>query len=163
MDLVESYLIEIQMEDMLTEMDPGEMKALGTGIQLIGLAVMKWYKKHKYAGVSGKIKYIKDNPMEILAVAAVGVVIAGIITSGTIVYKRYLSKAGRSCKGKSGKERSNCMKQYKINGREAQIKQLRSGLSACSKSKNPSKCKSKVSAKIKKVEDKIKKMKAKIK
>lgn len=70
------------------------------------------------------------------------------------VYKNYFSKAAKACGGASDKK--GCMKQYKNKATQAQISQLRSGISRCSQSKNPAKCKGVIQNKINNLQSKIK-------
>ena len=82
--------------------------------------------------------------------AAPFVVAAAIITASAMTYKNILSKAARACKRKSGSEKTECMKKFKKDALESQINALKSGMTKCSKSKDPTKCRKKV---IKKIDD----------
>ncbi len=64
------------------------------------------------------------------------------------IYKRFLSKAARACKGMGGADKSACMKKYKVSALNAQIKSLSSAGAKCSKSKDPAKCKAGIQKKV---------------
>ena len=74
------------------------------------------------------------------------------------LYKRFLTKAARACKGKSGTEKTLCMKEYRIKALEMQIKELQKAKKYCAKSKNPVKCKHLLDSKIYKLRMKIQKI-----
>jgi len=76
------------------------------------------------------------------------------------VYKRFMSKAAKSCAGQSGSAKTMCMKKYQHSAIGAQVKDLTSAMSACAKSKSPEKCKVPIQKKISKLQVKMQKMKA---
>lgn len=78
-----------------------------------------------------------------------------IVTVSYKFYKRFLSKSARACKGKSGIEKTSCMKRYQIEARKGQIAQLQKGMKICSKSKNPTKCRLKIDGKIRKLKTQL--------
>ncbi len=82
---------------------------------------------------------------------------AAIITTSVVIYKRFLAKAARACKGKSGTVKSDCINNFKIKAHKEQIKKLSKDKSLCKKSKNPAKCVYKVGNKIAKIKKKIQK------
>jgi len=82
------------------------------------------------------------------------VVVAAIAAGAYMIYKRYFSKAAKACKGKSGDERSACIKQFKRQALQAQIAALKSGMSKCAQSKNPDKCKAAIQQKVQKLQAK---------
>jgi hypothetical protein len=86
---------------------------------------------------------------------AIGVVIAAALYASYKIYKNYLSKAARSCKGKSGLDKQNCMAKFKSGAAKAQISQLKTSTNLCNKSNNPQLCREKILAKIKKLEGKL--------
>ena len=71
------------------------------------------------------------------------------------VYKKYMSKAARNCKGKSGMDKRNCMVAFQKKGLQAKANTLQTLKSHCSKSKSPGKCNQKYDSKIKKIRYKI--------
>ena len=78
------------------------------------------------------------------------------------LYKRFMSKAAKSCKGQSGAAKTLCIKKFQHDAIGAQIKDLESAMNACAKAKNPEKCKIPIQKKIGKLKLKMQKMKAKM-
>jgi hypothetical protein len=68
------------------------------------------------------------------------------------IYKNYFSVAAKKCAGSPDK--AVCMKQARMAGVKAQIADLNKGASACSKSKDPAKCKIAIQSKIAKLRNK---------
>lgn len=89
---------------------------------------------------------------------AIGVAAAVIIYAAYQIYKRFLSKAAKACKGQSDNEKTLCMYQYKIKALEAARNELTKGLSKCKDDKCQSMVKSKITAHV----SKIKKYKLKL-
>jgi len=87
-----------------------------------------------------------------LAVVAYSALIA---VAAVKAYKKYISKAGKACKGLLGNEKTNCLNKFKKQAQVAKIKTFQSGLSKCSKTKNPVKCKAKLQSKINKEKAKM--------
>jgi len=104
----------------------------------------------KLAAASGK--EIAKGAAKGLGAAAVA---AAAIYGGYKVYKNFLSKAARACKGSENKQA--CMQQHKNKALQAQISAVRSGASKCSTAKDPAKCKAAITAKLQKLQGKIKK------
>ncbi len=86
---------------------------------------------------------------------AASVFAAGIATVAYKVYKRFLSKAARSCKDYAGVKKINCMSKYKKKAQQEKIKFLQKGLAKCSSNKTPDKCKDKLQSKIRKEKAKM--------
>jgi len=76
------------------------------------------------------------------------VVVAAALFAGAKAYKRFLSKAARACKEKGGVDKTRCMQKFKLDAKKAKIAAMQKGMSACSKTKDPSKCKAKLQGKI---------------
>jgi hypothetical protein len=87
-----------------------------------------------------------------LATAAVA---ALVITVSYKAYKRFLSKASRACRGKKFAEKTSCMNKYKRDAMKKRLMDLNTGMSSCSKTKNPSKCKAKIINKARKLKAKL--------
>jgi len=83
------------------------------------------------------------------------IVAAAIAAASYALYKRFLSKAARSCNSKSGAEKTLCMQQYKKKATQARIKNMQSQISKCNKTKDPAKCKAKTMQTIKQLQSKI--------
>jgi len=73
------------------------------------------------------------------------------------IYRRYLSQAAKSCKGKSGSERTECIDNYKVQGARAAIQQLESKRSKCTSQKNPEKCNMRINKEVTKWKARMKK------
>ena len=82
-------------------------------------------------------------------------IVASVATASYAVYKRFLSKAAKACKGKGGLEKTNCMSKFKKQAQAAKIKELQSGMTKCTKSKDPTSCKAKLQGKINKEKAKM--------
>jgi len=101
----------------------------------------------------------------ILGIGIIGAT-AGIINAINFTYrtyKEYMTTAGRACTDLTERERSICMLQYKIRGREKQIKQLQTISKTCTKHKKAQICRSKFAKEIQKTKDEIKRMRERIK
>jgi len=85
---------------------------------------------------------------------AAGILATIAIYAGYKAYQRFFSKAAKACKGKSSAEKTACMNKFKTQAIGAQVKELKKGLSACSKSSNPAKCKTVVNNKIARLKSK---------
>jgi hypothetical protein len=80
------------------------------------------------------------------------------IYGATKTYKRFFSKAAKACAGMSGGDKTRCMNRYKVQGLQAQIKDLQGGASVCQKSKNPDKCQGVITQKMASLQKKIGKL-----
>jgi len=94
-----------------------------------------------------------------------GIVLAGIIIySSYKTYKRYLSKAGKACKGSGiGMSRTRCLMMYKIYALKKRIEELKKSINLCHKSKHYEKCKSKIEKEISKIQTRIDKLEGRFK
>jgi len=77
-------------------------------------------------------------------------------------YQRFFSKAAKACKGLSGKTKTMCMNKYKQQALVAQAADLKKGIGACKKNKDPKACQAAINNKIAKLNAKIAKLKSKI-
>jgi len=112
-----------------------------------------------------KVQRIQEVEPLILGIGIVGAT-AGIINAINFTfrtYKEYLTKAGRACTDLTERERSICMLEYKIKGREKQIKQLQMLAKTCTKHKQAQRCRSRFAKEIQDVKNEIKRMKERIK
>jgi len=99
--------------------------------------------------IEGKFELISEELGTVGKAAAATVLTGGpglILYGAYKVFQRYMTKAGRMCR--KAIDRRACRKQYKINGIKLQINALRSGMSKCTKARNPEKCKVKIEKKI---------------
>jgi hypothetical protein len=92
-------------------------------------------------------------------------VLAGVAITivSIIIYRRYLSAAGKSCRGTSGENKDNCLNKYRIKALEASNNYLKTQIKTCSKSKNPTVCKNKIDDRIQHNGIKIRKLQTKLK
>ncbi len=112
----------------------------GQGIEGLGSVLKKTIKATgKQAGIG------------LAALTAAALVIYG----GYKIYQRFFSQAAKACSKLSGSQRDQCVKKFRIDAMKTQISDLNKGMSTCSKSKDPAKCKQIISDKIKKLQTKI--------
>ncbi len=82
--------------------------------------------------------------------------LAGLLIYGGVkVYKNYFSAAAKKCQGLSGSAKDACMAKARAAATQAEIRDLSSAKSACSKAKDPAKCAATVNAKIAKLRAKL--------
>jgi hypothetical protein len=82
------------------------------------------------------------------------VIAAGVAALGYKAYQRFFSAGAKACAGLSGDAKTVCMKKYKVKALQKRVQVMRSNISKCSKSKNPSLCKSKIEDKIRRLSSK---------
>jgi len=82
--------------------------------------------------------------------AGIVVGIVAIIAASYYVYKRFLSKAARSCKGLSGNQKTICITKFKIAGAKAAIQKLEQSKQLCRKNSNPENCVRSINMRIQK-------------
>jgi len=113
-----------------------------------GVVASLWNRVKSGASISQKgLKYVS------------GAALAALISYGGVkLYKAFISKAERACKGKSGTEKASCLKAYKIKGYQAQMNSLQKGMTSCAKSKDPAKCKKITGQKLVAVKAKLSKL-----
>jgi len=70
------------------------------------------------------------------------------------VYKRFLSKAAKACKGSP--DRKMCIRRYTAKAKLAQINALKSKIGLCARDKDPNRCRQKVLTKIENLKADIK-------
>jgi hypothetical protein len=87
--------------------------------------------------------------------AAVAAVLTAVIFAGAKVYRDFMTKAKRACRGQSGEGREACLRQFRNKALQAKISKMQSGIAACNNSKNPEKCKAALKNKIDKVKSKM--------
>jgi len=81
-----------------------------------------------------------------------GAALAALVIAGSYkIYKNYFSKAAKSCKGKSGEEKTACMTNYRENAYKLQQDVLKKSLDMSNKSKDPSVFKKKIEIQIRKL------------
>lgn len=68
--------------------------------------------------------------------------------AGEFVKRRYIDAEARACKGKSGKERTQCIEKLHNKKIDDHIAALRKAKAQCAKTKNPEKCAKKIDKEI---------------
>jgi len=74
-------------------------------------------------------------------------------------YKRLFGKWAKACAGKSGKEKTACMKEARSRAIQAQVADLQASLKGCADSKDPAKCSKGVAGKLGKLKARLAKIK----
>jgi len=139
------------------------MKAKGTlgkgkeVVKGVGADIKGTYKEFAERGVSPLVAKMQTGKGQ----AVIGGLAAAslLIYSAYKVYQRYLSSAAKSCKGRSGADKTACMKKFKLNALMKQRTELQKAFSGCAKSKDPKKCSSSIGNKIKSLSGQIEKLK----
>lgn len=83
------------------------------------------------------------------------VIVATILYISYKIYNNYFSKAAKACAHKKGLEKKECMIDYKLNSLKAQQNVLRKGLTVCSSTTDPNKCKNSIMKRLQKIDLKI--------
>lgn len=103
------------------------------------------------SAIGGKISAAATSPA---GMAVGGLAAAALVGYGAYkIYKNYFSAAAKKCAGSPDK--SACMKAARSGAVKAQIADLSKGVGACSKAKDPAKCKAAVQNKIAKLRSKM--------
>ena len=93
--------------------------------------------------------------MQLTRTVGATVLAAAISIASYKIYKRFFSKAARSCKEKAGLAKTSCMNKYKKDATMKKIAFLQKGFGACVISKKPNVCKAKLQQKINKEKSKL--------
>jgi len=78
-----------------------------------------------------------------------------IAYAGYQVYKKFFSKAAKACAGQKGPAKEQCIAGFRKKATVAQAQTLMKASAACSKAKDPRKCKAAVMAKVAKIKGKM--------
>lgn len=93
----------------------------------------------------------------LMTIGVIGIV-AAFTAASVFVYKQYMSKAAKACKGSDNKKL--CMAEYKVKALKAKAKTLAKNATVhCKKSKNPEKCYALTKQKLHKIQMSLKKIK----
>jgi hypothetical protein len=132
----------------------GSFKAEGPGI-MHHIKNMADDALAKGSDVASKIvSYVQANPMAAGGVGAAALA-ALIAYAGYQVYKKFFSKAAKACANQSGPAKEQCLAGFRKKAVVAQAQTLMKASAACSKSKDPRKCKAVIMAKVAKVKAKM--------
>jgi hypothetical protein len=101
----------------------------------------------------------EDNLQELepatIAISAVSAAF-GITNMAFRLYKDYFNKAARKCKDLPPREKGVCMLKAKLDAKKQQLSEIKKKSSDCSKTRNPTKCRNKLSEKVKKLTEEVK-------
>lgn len=116
-------------------------------------------------GGKGAKDFVEKNPDLVAEITDIGLAgVAGAMTMGIVgytgaligtIWKQYLTKAARACRGLSGLEKKSCMVKFKRQAVKKQISVAASNKSKCAKTKNPGICSNKLDGKIRKLKAKL--------
>jgi hypothetical protein len=70
-------------------------------------------------------------------------------------YKEYFNKAARKCKDLPPREKGICMLKAKLDSKKEQLAEIKRKSSDCSKTNKPTKCRAKLSEKLKKLTSEV--------
>lgn len=147
MAILENYLQHIQTEDYISV---GGFKA---GIWNIGGPdgiTLKMFGDNIDLDVGNK-----GEAMINAGVAIAGLVLAlGIIKVSYSIYKNFINRWGRKCRGYKGVDRDLCIKRVKIKAMEIRIQALNKSKDKCKISKDAQKCIAKINSQIEKLNSK---------
>jgi hypothetical protein len=79
----------------------------------------------------------------------------GITNMALRLYKDYFNKAARKCKDLPPREKGVCMLKAKLDSKKEQLSEIKRKSSDCSKTRKPTKCRGKLSEKIKKLTQEV--------
>jgi hypothetical protein len=165
--VIQEIISNVDTLSILTEADaanPQLMTGVGnTAVKAlagstIAMSIRHFFMSPMSAGVAALVGKLST------AIAGLGVaaLVALMAYASYKVYKNFLSKAAKACSDKEGTEKKMCMKEFEIQGISAQLADMRKGLSACSKSKDPEKCREALNKKMQKVKEKLDKARTNI-
>lgn len=106
------------------------------------------------------VKQLQGEPLEeieptMMAISAVTAAFS-ITNMAFRAYKEYFNKAARRCKDLPPREKGICMVKAKLDAKKQQLAEIKRKSSDCSKTNKPTKCRGKLSEKIKKISDEVK-------
>lgn len=165
--VINEIISNVDTLSIITEADAAN-PALMTGVgntavkalagSTIAMSIRHFFMSPMSAGVAALVGKLST------AIAGMGVaaLVALMVYASYKIYKNFLSKAAKACADKEGTEKKMCMKEYEIQGINAQLADMRKGLSACAKSKDPEKCREALNKKMLKVKEKLDKAKTNI-
>jgi hypothetical protein len=110
-------------------------------------------KQQAQSGSQAATSFVKAHPGVIAGVLLA--VLAIYVTSK--LYKRFYSKAAKSCSSYKGQKKTICMKKFQLTGYKAQLIDLKNAATKCGFTKNPEKCAKIIRNKMDKINKKISK------
>jgi hypothetical protein len=110
-------------------------------------------KQQATSGSNAVTSFVKAHPAEISGVL---LAVLAIYVSSKI-YKRFFSKAAKSCSSYKGEKKTSCMKKFQLAGYKTQLIDLKRASTKCGMTKNPEKCVTAIQIKMDKINKKISK------
>jgi transcriptional regulator of acetoin/glycerol metabolism len=107
------------------------------------------------------LKHLQKTKQFAIAKKGPLIVASGAIAAAIAIYKKYFSAAARACRGKTGAEKVECLKQFRINALRAKLSYLNASLSKCSQSDDPMTCRKKIQDYMEGVQKQIRKLESK--
>jgi len=136
------------------------------GVALRPTGVQTGYHPEADLGVSGNVGTtgagLSANLMGHSASVSASPLWIALVVAAFYAYKRFFSQAARACSGRSGIDKTVCMRKFKIAGCQAAIKMLEQGKSKCRGTKDPQKCIIKIDNKIARWQKRIERLQSKI-
>ncbi len=160
-------VLEFQLstkDNALEEKAPGVyMKKSGLGMTISGDSKSAGFLAAIKAKAIAAAPALQKAVTSQAGMAVGGAALAALALYASVkLYKRFMSKAAKSCAGQAGSAKTMCMKKYQHSAIAAQVKDLGLAMKACAKSKSPEKCKVPIQKKISNLQVKMQKMKAKM-
>ncbi len=114
-------------------------------------------KKGSKAAAKLAVDTASKGSLSSIAVGVTGAAAVSLVAfAATKIYKNYLDKAARMCKGKPDK--AACLKSQKDKALRLRMQKLKSGLGVCAKAQNSENCKDSLQKKIGNVQNKLTKL-----
>ena len=106
----------------------------------------------------GVIRTVSDeeNLSEIVPILIAPLVIASAAAAGA-VFSRYFNQAARACSEKKGKDKTLCIKDYRVRANMARLAALKREMGKCNQTNNVKKCRNMFLRHVKRIEAKIQK------
>jgi hypothetical protein len=147
MAILENYLQHIQTEDYISV---GGLKAGMWNIGGPDGITIKMFGDNIDLDVGDK-----GEEMIQAGAAIAGLVLAlGIIKVSYSIYKNFINRWGRQCRGYKGVDRDSCIKKVKIKAMEIRMNALNRARDKCKIAKDPQKCVSKINSQLEKLNSK---------
>lgn len=101
---------------------------------------------------------INIDEIEVKRLLGTAILISTAYSLGRLTHNRYMSQAASSCKGKSGDDKSACIRLYKERGMKGRLDALRKESTKCNQTDDMAKCRKTFTDAIRKVEAEIRKL-----
>jgi hypothetical protein len=119
-----------------------------------------WFTGDRHSNLTAKLTDAGEHALQGIGAAVLATI---VLTIGYKLFKRYVTEKGRVCGRLKGNDKAKCEAKVTVEGLNQAVSKMNAlKNSKCPKSKNPSECKQKIDAKIKKYQEKIAKYKSAI-